>query len=56
MAQWIKVLAAKPDHLSLVTGTHMVKGKNQLQKVHTHAHRRLHTLYCSALHCTALHP
>jgi hypothetical protein len=26
MAQWIKVLATKPERLSSVLGTHMVKG------------------------------
>lgn len=32
MAHWTKVLAAKPDDLSSVPGTHMEKGKNPLPK------------------------
>lgn len=30
--QWIKVLATKPDNVSLITGSHMV-GKNRLPEV-----------------------
>lgn len=33
MAQLLKVLAAKPDDLSLIPGTHMVEGKNQRPQV-----------------------
>jgi hypothetical protein len=29
MAQWVKVLAAKPEDLSLISGTQMVEGVNQ---------------------------
>lgn len=29
MAQWVKVLAAKPKYLSSIPETHMMKGKNQ---------------------------
>lgn len=31
MAQWVKVLVAKPDNLSSVSGTHVVEGKILLQ-------------------------
>lgn len=48
MAQWIKALAAKPYDLKLITGTHMVKGKAQLQKVYTHAHGCSHTVHGTA--------
>lgn len=30
MAQWMKVLATKPENLSSVSGIHTVEGKNQL--------------------------
>lgn len=33
MAQWLKVLAAKPDVLGSVPGIHMVVGQNQLLQV-----------------------
>lgn len=26
MAQWVKILAAKPENLSLISGTPMIKG------------------------------
>lgn len=28
MAQWVKILAAKPDNLSSIPGTHVVEGEN----------------------------
>ena len=30
MAQWVKMLAIKPEILSLMPGTHLVEGENQL--------------------------
>lgn len=33
MIQWVKVLAAKPDNLSLIPGAHLMEGKNQLLMV-----------------------
>jgi hypothetical protein len=33
MAQWIKVLVAKPDDLMLISETHIVEGENQLLQV-----------------------
>lgn len=33
MVHWTKVLAAEPDDLSSVPGTHMEKGKNPLPKI-----------------------
>lgn len=33
IAQWIKVPAAKSDHLSSTPGTHVVEGKNNSQKL-----------------------
>ena len=33
MAQWVKVPAAKPDHLSSIPGTNMVEKENQLLQV-----------------------
>lgn len=33
MAQQIKVLVTKPDNLSLVIGTYIVTGENQLPQV-----------------------
>jgi hypothetical protein len=33
MIQRVEVPAAKPDHLSLITGTYAVEGENQLQQV-----------------------
>ena len=32
MIQQVKVLAVMPDDLSLIPGTHMVEGENQLHK------------------------
>lgn len=51
MAQWIKVLAAKPDNLSSICRTHKLEGSNQFLQVillfthmsavaHTHGHRQ----------------
>jgi hypothetical protein len=42
-AQWVKVLASKPDKQRLVPGTHMVEGKHWLSHslcldLHTFAH------------------
>lgn len=34
MAQPVKTLAAKPDNLSLILGTHMVEGQNWRTKSH----------------------
>lgn len=33
MVPWVKVLAAKPNNLSVIDGTHMVEGENSLLKV-----------------------
>lgn len=33
MAQWVEVLATRPDGLSLTSGTHMAEGENRLLKV-----------------------
>lgn len=33
MAQWVKVFAAKPEDLSSIPGTYMIKGENLLPKV-----------------------
>lgn len=33
MAQWVRVLATKPDHQSLVPGTHVVEGENCFLKI-----------------------
>jgi hypothetical protein len=33
MTQWPKVSAVKPDNMSLITGTHMVKGENRLPQI-----------------------
>lgn len=33
IAKWLNVLAAKPDDLSSVLGTHMVKGENQFPQI-----------------------
>lgn len=33
MAQWVKVLIAKADDLSLISETHVVEGKNKLLQV-----------------------
>lgn len=50
MAQKIKLLAAQLDGLSLMPGTHMVEGENQVEQTHiflslyTHALIHPHTL------------
>lgn len=33
MAQLVRLLATKPDDLSLIPGTYMAEGKNQLPRV-----------------------
>lgn len=33
IAQWVKILATKPNNLSLNPGLHMVEGENQLLQV-----------------------
>lgn len=33
MAQWLRLLATKPDDLSLIPSIYMTEGKNQLQQV-----------------------
>lgn len=33
MAQWVKVIFAKPDNLRLVLGTHVTEGANPVLKV-----------------------
>jgi len=33
MVQWVKVLSAEPDYLSLLPGTHMVEGENYWKTV-----------------------
>jgi hypothetical protein len=46
MAQWVKVLAAKPDYLSLLPRTQMVEriGSSKLTSdLHMHVHVRAHT-------------
>lgn len=35
MVQWVMALAADPVNLSLVPGTHTVKGENELTQSHT---------------------
>jgi hypothetical protein len=45
MAQQIKVLAAKPDNLSSIPGTHNVEGENRLYKVVLHSPCMLHGTY-----------
>jgi hypothetical protein len=54
MAQWEKVLAAKPDDLSSIPREHVVEGRNQLPQVvpltstsvlwHTHTNTHAHTI------------
>jgi hypothetical protein len=49
MAQWVKGLAAKPNDLSSIPGTHMAKGENRLSAscplayTRTPCHARAHT-------------
>lgn len=54
MVQWVILLPAKPDNLSLVPGTHMVEGNDQFPEIHslslsclflslTHTHTHTHT-------------
>ncbi|EGW10290.1 hypothetical protein I79_010644 [Cricetulus griseus] len=38
MAQWIKVIAAKPGELSLIPRTHIGGGGNQLHKLSSDFH------------------
>lgn len=55
MAEWVRTLAVKPDHLGLVPGTHLVERENQLSQIpspqppltscgmRVHTHKRAHT-------------
>lgn len=38
MAQYARVLAAEPDNLSSIPGTHVMEGEYQLLKVVQHIH------------------
>lgn len=38
MAQWVKMIATKPDGLSLISGTHKVGGENWLQQASSDLH------------------
>lgn len=33
MAQWVKVIAAKPDDLTLIPRTHEVKGEKEVPQI-----------------------
>ena len=43
MAQWEKILAAKPDYLSWIPGTNMVGGDHIHSHTLTHTHTHTHT-------------
>jgi hypothetical protein len=47
MVLWVKALAAKPDDLSSIPGTHRVKGENQLPELSLNLHT--HVRMCHAL-------
>jgi hypothetical protein len=41
MAQWVKVLATKPDDLSSIPGTHMTEEEKWLQKLSSDLYKHI---------------